>query len=299
MRTKQNNIKQRRHTITTLCALLMAMWLWGNALLAQQQKKGVYEDLQEALRNPMDVLSLDLSEQDLTVLPKEITKLTNLTKLKLFGNKLTVLPKEIGNLTSLKELYLHYNKLITLPKEIGNLTNLTILDLSHNKLTALPKEIGNLTNLKILDLKGNELSYSSLLGVDQKFLSEDVERYFTIKWDGYNGYDQRDVIRKRSEAGFSLVEIEPRTIESGNRENTIVSVQGTYTNKTKSFLGEIPVIVRVQGSGGSTIYYQKRHTMTLNLAPGETDRWKLNLPNIRVPDATDMRTFHITVLDAR
>jgi len=94
----------------------------------------------------------------LTTLPPEITKLTNLTVLVLSGNQLTTLPHEIAKLTNLAELYLSGNQLTSLPPEIAKLTNLTVLDLFDNQLTSLPPGIMKLTNLSRLDLSGNQLT---------------------------------------------------------------------------------------------------------------------------------------------
>jgi Leucine-rich repeat (LRR) protein len=105
----------------------------------------------------VNLQSLDLSDNKLTVLPKEISTLTNLQSLNLSWNSLTVLPKEISTLTNLQSLDLSWNSLTVLPKEIGTLTNLQSLDLSWNSLTVLPKEIGTLTNLQLLYLSSNKL----------------------------------------------------------------------------------------------------------------------------------------------
>ena len=85
----------------------------------------------------------------------ETAKQTGL--LDLSGNQLTSLPAEIGKLTNMTRLDLNGNQLTSLPAEIGVLTKLWQLDLSGNQLTSLPAEIGELTNLKELNLRGNHL----------------------------------------------------------------------------------------------------------------------------------------------
>lgn len=104
---------------------------------------------------------LDLSGNELTVLPPEIGTLTELKKLILgkyqyhdgryivgsIGNKLSALPAQIGQLNQLEELQVVDNRLSALPNEIGQLTSLQSLDLSGNQLSTLPAEIKQLPNL--------------------------------------------------------------------------------------------------------------------------------------------------------
>lgn len=75
-------------------------------------------------------------------------------RLDLRDEGLEELPREIGELTELRELKLNGNRLETLPSEIGNLTNLRKLDLSGNPLDILPSEIRRLENLEVAKLGG-------------------------------------------------------------------------------------------------------------------------------------------------
>ena len=61
----------------------------------------------------------------------------DITELDLSNNQLTHLPKEIGQLSQLNTLSLGSNKLTYLPVEIGQLIQLTELNLFSNKLTHL------------------------------------------------------------------------------------------------------------------------------------------------------------------
>jgi len=90
-------------------------------------------------------LELNWNEQmpSLIQLPKEIARMTQLTRLNLYGHKLIELPKEIGELVSLKELDIGANCLEDLPPEILKLTNLIELNLYGNKKLTLTEKQKN------------------------------------------------------------------------------------------------------------------------------------------------------------
>ena len=120
------------------------------------KKDSIIQLIEEASKNKTQYL--DLSGNNLTSLPPEITKLTNITSLILWNNNFASLPPNITKLTNLTLLDLSGNNLTSLPSEITKLTNLTLLDLSGNNLTSLPSEITKLTNLTSLYLPGNNLT---------------------------------------------------------------------------------------------------------------------------------------------
>ncbi|WP_346291542.1 leucine-rich repeat domain-containing protein [Sphaerothrix gracilis] len=111
---------------------------------------------------------LDLSGQELTELPPEIGRLTQLETLILgkrkrrwsefVGNQLKTLPAEIGKLTRLKTLLVEGNQLEALPAEIRQLGQLRILMLSENQLSTLPTEIEQLANLRVLICDENKFT---------------------------------------------------------------------------------------------------------------------------------------------
>ena len=67
------------------------------------------------------------------------TLLISLTLLDLSSNELKVLPGSIEGLTNLKELNVEGNKLKSLPEWIVNLINLEELNLGHNKFDVYPE----------------------------------------------------------------------------------------------------------------------------------------------------------------
>jgi Leucine-rich repeat (LRR) protein len=141
----------------------------------------------DTLTNITNLISLDLSNNELEFLPTSIDNLTKLIYLNLSNNKLRFLPYSISNLTNLAYLNLSENSLYELPDWIAdeeehcgldltdpknneeavsysihyltNLTNLKYLNLSGNDLRSIPNKIDNLTKLTHLDLNNNSLHY--------------------------------------------------------------------------------------------------------------------------------------------
>lgn len=100
--------------------------------------------------------TIDLSDQGLSEVPKNILDDDSVTTLDVSGNKLTgALPGEIRMLSNLEVLDASDNNLTGIPAEIGQLSKLRTANFANNNISGLPLEIGNLKNLETLDLRGN------------------------------------------------------------------------------------------------------------------------------------------------
>ena len=110
------------------------------------------------------VQDLNLSGNQLGTIPPENGGLTSLVTLDLSDNQLTGLPDALLQLDHLTDLNLSGNQLGTIPPEIGGLTSLVILDLSDNRLTGLPSELRQLRQLDSLDLSSNQLTAEQVAG---------------------------------------------------------------------------------------------------------------------------------------
>ena len=105
------------------------------------------------------VVGVSLGGNNLTgELPRELGKLTALTRLSFHVNQLTgAIPRELGALVRLRGLYLGWNGLQgEIPPELGNLKELEVLYVSYNQLSgALPRSLLELERLTRLWLDRN------------------------------------------------------------------------------------------------------------------------------------------------
>ncbi|KAL3790704.1 hypothetical protein HJC23_009804 [Cyclotella cryptica] len=100
---------------------------------------------------------LDLSFNQLQLLPDEISSLYFLQVLNCSCNKLQALPEGIASLECLAVLKANGNALTSIPSSIGQCKALKQLILSENILTSLPQEISGCTRLELLLLQNNDL----------------------------------------------------------------------------------------------------------------------------------------------
>uniref|UniRef100_A0A1J3J635 Plant intracellular Ras-group-related LRR protein 2 n=1 Tax=Noccaea caerulescens TaxID=107243 RepID=A0A1J3J635_NOCCA len=116
--------------------------------------------LPEAFWKIVGLVSLNLSCNNLTFIPDAISKLKKLEELDVSSNSLESLPDSIGLLLNLRILNVTANNLTTLPESIAHCRLLVELDASFNNLTSLPVNIGyGLQNLERLSIQLNKLRY--------------------------------------------------------------------------------------------------------------------------------------------
>jgi len=107
------------------------------------------------------ILSMNLSSNDLSQIPKSIDQFINLTSLDLSQNSLTKLDDAICRLPKLNALIVTNNQLNenSLPKNFSLVfaNTLKVLSLGGNQFSNIPDQIFELTNLRSLYIGGNQL----------------------------------------------------------------------------------------------------------------------------------------------
>lgn len=144
--------------------ILMIMLLQGNAqqimldsiTLATYQE---YTDLDEALKNPDNVIKLSLRKKKFKEFPRQLYAFKNLQYLDISKNSIKELPDSITTFSMLQYLACSKTGLKALPQDIGKMKNLKFINVNQNEIERLPYSFGDLENLEVADLWSNELEY--------------------------------------------------------------------------------------------------------------------------------------------
>mmetsp|Transcript_13221 Transcript_13221/g.18139 ORF Transcript_13221/g.18139 Transcript_13221/m.18139 type:complete len:136 (+) Transcript_13221:146-553(+) len=126
--------------------------------------------LQNALMRAKQTGTLSLQSRGLKVFPKELLNFQDLAmenvnwwdgfdlgKVDLSNNEIEVIPDEVGTQEFLAHLNFNSNKLTAIPDTLWTLENLKFLDISNNKITHLSEGIGKAAALVELRVSGNLL----------------------------------------------------------------------------------------------------------------------------------------------
>jgi len=133
-----------------------AQALLDSVALATYQE---YTDLSEAMKNPEDVVKLNLRKKKLKGFPMQVLKFRNLQYLDLSRNDIKELPDSLAALKNLQYLIVSRTGLESLPRNIGQLKNLKHLNVNQNEISVIPYSFGDLESLEVADLWSNNLEY--------------------------------------------------------------------------------------------------------------------------------------------
>lgn len=91
--------------------------------------------------------SLNLSKNQLSVLPKSFAEMKQARYLIFYENKFEAIPEVLAGFNDLKHLDFYKNKITEIPDFIGDMDNLQQLFLSFNKIEEIPDTLRNLKRL--------------------------------------------------------------------------------------------------------------------------------------------------------
>lgn len=142
------------------CGTLFGAYSYGQNTIAHTANQDlIIETLQDANQDYSNVYHLRLVNQGYTSIPKEIAKMTNLISLDLSGNELEDVGDVLQGLEQLEFLKLNENHLTTVPtKALKHCKRLKDLYLRNNRIKELDATINQFQYLEKLDLAHNGLS---------------------------------------------------------------------------------------------------------------------------------------------
>jgi internalin A len=184
---------------------------------------------------------LDLSDQQIAEIPKEIGDLISLQYLGLNNNQIAKLPESIGNLSSLLHLDINKNQIVEIPESISNLTCLQSLNLYSNQIARFPQAIGDLISLQYLHLQYNQIVE----------IPKEIGNLISLQYLGLNN----NQIAKLPESIGNLLSLQYLDIN----ENQIIEFPESIGNLTQlqnlvlqnnPITNNLPVELRSQGRQG-------------------------------------------------
>ncbi|KAF7271140.1 hypothetical protein GWI33_015949 [Rhynchophorus ferrugineus] len=192
-----------------------------------------------------DIIS-DYSKVDLTEIPENVLRMTNLKMLFLERNLLTTLPDDFFHkLPHLMWLDLRNNSLVALPKSIAHHLHLEHLLLTNNNIKTLPNELGLVPNLKALQVADNPLVYPPKKITQEgtkaikKFLREQYERDFNHnqldnqKSDNFENRDSETLLKVHNEDSGTIGSFDKNNNQRKSSSNTGIN-QKILKTKTRS-----------------------------------------------------------------
>jgi Leucine-rich repeat (LRR) protein len=154
-----------------------------------------------------EIAKLDLGENYLTQIPREIEQLNKIDHLVLDNNEFTVFPVNVICLKRLANLSLVDNGITIIPNEITVLRDLECLDVSNNMITTIPDNV--VRRVQDIDASGNPIPQEEaqrLEALNQDFVYD--MSYFgvqnqDISWEGV--LDKIDILSPQTHNDAKLV----------------------------------------------------------------------------------------------
>ncbi len=122
------------------------------------QNPGVFYNIEAAVKNPEDVIVLDIRGQNLSDWPAFFSNLKNMRELYISNNQFSSWPSFFSDLKQLRVIEAENNSFTSFPTYFSEFKNLEVLDLSGNPITSFPSFFHELTSLRVLDMSNTKVS---------------------------------------------------------------------------------------------------------------------------------------------
>lgn len=130
------------------------------AVRVHLSRKRLEEFPEDRLRDQQeDLVLLDLSRNNIQIIPSSIINYQNLIELDMSANQIYRIPDEITDLVNLKTIVCKNNRLncASLPKDFGKCPKLQSVNLSGNMFIDFPMQLCEIRTLKLLHLGANRI----------------------------------------------------------------------------------------------------------------------------------------------
>ena len=155
--TNLKNLKSLSIKLKFLTKLPSSLFRLKNLEVLKLEQTGISE-LNKSLSDLQNLKELHITDnQELTIIPDEISRLRLLEFLYIYDNQISSLPETIWRLENLKVLHLRNNLIESVPDELTALPKLMVLNLSKNRLREIPENLFEMDCIQEVDLSNNPL----------------------------------------------------------------------------------------------------------------------------------------------
>lgn len=156
---------------------------------------------------PSALKQLNLSSNFLSCVPRPVVSvnLIRMEKLDLSSNQITSVPAEISNLAKLEELRLDSNMIVSVPEAMGLLSKLKVLSLRGNQLQVTSTTFDDKTNIQPLP----KSLFTDTLLIDLNLHGNRLTNTQMNEFDGYQDFlDRRQKVKSKIMSNFDVCGLE-------------------------------------------------------------------------------------------
>jgi len=156
---------REKEKVTHLCIHRRTLTDWPAALFSFPQLRSLELSQNGLSCLPKQLLQLKtleeviITDNQLSAFPAFLSQLPHLKVINLCGNSIAEWPSHHDNFHQLEQLSLSRNQLKQFPPSLEHFKNLKILDLSYNQIKMMPADIHQLHSLRKLSIQHNQLAH--------------------------------------------------------------------------------------------------------------------------------------------